>query len=545
MPTASLKSTYASYCHAQVPGNRGHHGNAISESNHSAVLSHLNDGEKNGNNFCEHPIVLIRELLKRQQKNMTQTNQLLFGHTTKMNTEKARLEGEPATRENIELLKAVHILNKPAYERFKARLNRAKLYHLDLSFLDPSTQETCHAVISLQYPEAAPRLFANADSRCKCNECLQHEDMCTHEILEKGGFQESLFLPKHMARESVEGSLVGWVEEDTAAAQSSINDMLGFELENLPNVGTDVGIGSADGDMMMVDATDTMPSVMPTLPPPPPPGYVPESGAKVKPLPIKRVQRVLSNVAGAYGSCGEERKFELCDLVLKLEKLMLQETTQSQIVENENIVMDVPSNASRSSQAKKRLKSTQEVQSIKYRKRLQSHGVAQVVDINDRCSLVVNAKSKNHCSFCDSTAHKVTNCDKKQEMIGIGNEYVLTTEQPGGEADLRARVIIMPQCTDGGGKGGISVFGGLANTYQNNNFIIHNASLVMGGKLGDIQSMIFCISFIGKMGMVLDGPSTDKIWVKGSVMNTLITHKNKRKKYVYDGTSRSGVKVAV
>ena len=38
---------------------------------------------------------------------------------------------------------------------------------------------------------------------------------------------------------------------------------------------------------------------------------------------------------------------------------------------------------------------------------------------------------------------------------------MLTTEQPGGEADLRARIMIMPQCTDGGGKGGISVFGGL------------------------------------------------------------------------------------
>ena len=108
---------------------------------------------------------------------------------------------------------------------------------------------------------------------------------------------------------------------------------------------------------------------------------------------------MLSNVAGAYGSCGEERKFELCDLVLKLEKLMLQETTQSQIVENENIVMDVPSNASISSQAKKRLMSTQEVQSKKYKKRLQRHGVAQVVDINDRCSLVVNAKSHTGTAF--------------------------------------------------------------------------------------------------------------------------------------------------
>ena len=43
------------------------------------------------------------------------------------------------------------------------------------------------------------------------------------------------------------------------------------------------------------------------------------------------------------------------------------------------------------------------------------------------------------------------------------------------------------------------------------------------------------------------GPCGPLTWiaVKGSVMNTLITHKNKRKKYVYDGTSRSGVKVAV
>ena len=39
---ANNKSDYAEYCIAQLPGNRGRKGSAISESNHSSVLSYLN-----------------------------------------------------------------------------------------------------------------------------------------------------------------------------------------------------------------------------------------------------------------------------------------------------------------------------------------------------------------------------------------------------------------------------------------------------------------------------------------------------------------------
>ncbi len=77
---ASQRKTYASYLLAAIPGNRGLHGNACSEQNHWSVLSSLNPGvAKGGNMYCEHPIQLIRDLLKRQKEQTRQTNLMLEG----------------------------------------------------------------------------------------------------------------------------------------------------------------------------------------------------------------------------------------------------------------------------------------------------------------------------------------------------------------------------------------------------------------------------------------------------------------------------------
>ena len=62
------KMQYAEYCISQVPGNRGRKGSAISESNHSSVLIYLNDGVKGTNTYQEHPMILVCDLLARQQK---------------------------------------------------------------------------------------------------------------------------------------------------------------------------------------------------------------------------------------------------------------------------------------------------------------------------------------------------------------------------------------------------------------------------------------------------------------------------------------------
>ena len=67
---------------------------------------------------------------------------------------------------------------------------------------------------------------------------------------------------------------MGWVEEDVSTIQSTTDSIIGHELENLPSTTDDFGItiGSTDGDVMMADATATMPTIMLSqallLPPP-------------------------------------------------------------------------------------------------------------------------------------------------------------------------------------------------------------------------------------------------------------------------------------
>ena len=41
---------------------RGCYGSSISESNHSSVLVHLNEGDKYGNSYCEKPHTLVKDL---------------------------------------------------------------------------------------------------------------------------------------------------------------------------------------------------------------------------------------------------------------------------------------------------------------------------------------------------------------------------------------------------------------------------------------------------------------------------------------------------
>ena len=75
---SSLRGVFANYCLSELPGNRGRLGSVASESNHSSVLNHLNDGNSKINSYMESPLVVIRDLMKRQQKHILLTNKLLF-----------------------------------------------------------------------------------------------------------------------------------------------------------------------------------------------------------------------------------------------------------------------------------------------------------------------------------------------------------------------------------------------------------------------------------------------------------------------------------
>ena len=220
---------YAEYCIAQVPGNRGQKGSAISESNHSSVLCYLNDGVRVTNTYQEHPMLLVRDLLARQQKHVILTNQRLHNMHQNMKIEQAKLAKQPFTFAVSDLKLAASKLNHVAYLSYKSEQARCHLYCLKPS-IDPVTKETMLNVHSTRYPEAPPRsLKSNLFSRCPCEYRVAQQDMCVHEILAKGGFRAELFEERHFERKFVSGSINGWV----APPKDKLNQIIGYSPEHI------------------------------------------------------------------------------------------------------------------------------------------------------------------------------------------------------------------------------------------------------------------------------------------------------------------------
>ena len=517
---ASSRQTYASYCLAELPGSLGRHGNAISESNHSSVISYMNNGQKGGNGYCENLIVLIRDLLKRQKNHVNKTNSKLHGQLQKMKVERANLIGQPSTQQTQDLLTAANVLCLDSYEMYKAASNKTCNYCINTSYVDPATQQTCTAVCSTRYTDAPPRLFQSMNSRCGCSERVAYQGMCPHEILVYGGFDKSLFSPRHMLRELVAGSLEGWSPNQISNPTTSLDDIIGFESENVPSVGImeEYRIeGSADTTNTLSTVNyQHQPHLQNTMPP---------TRVKVKPLAIKHLTNVFSNVQAGYSRMSDDEKFAISNLVLQLEnKLTMGDTTTCSIMHtSEGTAVMVPCQSSLKKQPSKRLQPKDKVSSAKRSK----SGVTY--------SVVANTKKPIHCSFCNGN-HKINSCEIKESYRHNAQVYTLTRDDNISREVLRSSLKQIRLCSDGPPQH-VTVYHSVVRENENCNFIIHKASAASNDKSRDtFEGRSFCISFIGKMGIVVEHEFTKNVWVSGEAMNNLTMHMNMKPKYVYDET---------
>ena len=155
---ASTMKHYAEFCLTKVPGNRGSKGSPISESNHSSVLSYLNDGVKGTNRYQEHPILLVRDLLTRQQTKVLLTNQRLHNSVQHMKFELAKLQNQPTTYAVTDLRLAASKLNREAYLRYKLYQLYSPEYFIQ-KIVDATTNEVVMCVQSERHPDTPPRKF--------------------------------------------------------------------------------------------------------------------------------------------------------------------------------------------------------------------------------------------------------------------------------------------------------------------------------------------------------------------------------------------------
>ena len=223
----SRKQFYATYCLRLLPGNRNRKGSTIAEVNHLSVLSYLNGDRTGINGYREHPMLLIRDLLKRQEKHVILTNMELFKMEQHMKIERAKLELEPDIDVIKDLRKAAKKLNHVAYKRYKLSQSRISEYSVTRK-VDLLTTNPIVTVQSTRHPDAPPRTFLDLPGhRCNCEERCSELDMCVHEILGKGGFNVSLFEERHLTRTEVQGSLAGW----KMPPENTLDEIIGLSKE--------------------------------------------------------------------------------------------------------------------------------------------------------------------------------------------------------------------------------------------------------------------------------------------------------------------------
>ncbi|KAL7552459.1 hypothetical protein ACHAWF_016605 [Thalassiosira exigua] len=509
---ADRRETYAFFELARIPGNRGLRGSSMAEQNHSSVLVHLNDGDKTANFYCGEPDELIRDLMKRQSRHVRLTNQRLHDNGMKLRIESSKLQAKPPIDHIVDLLKACRSLNLPTYERYKSRQKKARE---EYTMREEGGMFFIQSVIN---PEAAPRTFLSLGHRCSCPSHLENEDMCAHEIVLHGGFKRDLFLPCHLHRQQVTGSLVG-VENHQP---TSIDTLIGYELEPVDNELQEYTIGDADAPTVVLNA--------------PPVGYLEEASRRVTPLEKHAVTNILTAVAGAYGTFNQATRFEISTLALRLQELVQTKGRDSTIASKGDVELEVVKPSELCKETKKRAKSVKEkqadIQQKKVKQDLQMLGMSQILS-RDGEEIVANAKvgSLPKCSFCAHPNHRCDYCPKRLQYKGAGSEYGLTTKKTSVERELISRIeesmpVLAEVPMD------VQPWKTVHRSWLSKNLIIHECYLTPGCRPNALRSMVFNISLLGCNGEVEEGNA----WVSGDVMHSMANHNMKKYKFVFDHT---------
>ena len=348
-----------------------------------------------------------------------------------------------------------------------------------------------------------------------------------------------------MARECVRGSLTTPVP-----AIARVDAMIGYESEsiecslfsmmNSSSVDEEGMVCAIDGigDFNLFSGAPGHSSASGTaMYEQPAPGYLPDTNSKVKPMSQKRMNQIFNTASQMYSGLTEEEQFQLTKVALDVQDMLTLRAGQSvEASTSAGMSALIPTSNRLLKEAKIRKKGRKEVSAEVYTKKLktsvQRMGLSQTI-IGEQHDLQVNGKAsaRKHCSFCDKD-HAVTHCPQRTHWITQKfHEYDLSTNND-NESKLRSVIKhSMPTVT----YSTESVFGKIERSLMLKNFIIHKAYHIEGTPINQIESMNFCVDFLGKDGEVLD--CSKGMWISGGLMNSLITHNNVKKKYVYDATT--------
>jgi hypothetical protein len=224
--------------------------------------------------------------------------------------------------------------------------------------------------------------------------------MCAHEIKVRGGFDEALFLPRHMVRECVCGSLLHVTSPIRATA--NVDEMIGYQTESIEySLFSAMDISSRDnhddeGMLCAIDHSISSPdndegmgycnliSTADTTYEEPAPGYLPDTSWKVKPMCQKRFDQIFRTASQMYSGLDEGEQFHLTKIALDVQDFLTLRVDQSSEAATRNgMTALIPTGNRLVKESKNRKKARNEVNAEVHTKKLkasvQRMGLSQTI----------------------------------------------------------------------------------------------------------------------------------------------------------------------
>ena len=324
------RSTYATYILSKKRGTRGCHGSSISESNHSSVLVHLNDGDKFGNTYCEKPHTLVKDLFFHEKKHINNWNGVLYNETLQLDLlrSKINIDHEPS------LYEACSTLCLNTFKRFSIRYNEAKNY------VKKMQSTNCVCIQSLRHPDAPPRLCyrksVNHPFTCKtCEVTIAYEEQCVHSIVANDMmYIKEQFDLRHYKREYIDSEYhksnkkINDCDDSDNPVRKSAAHKKGFGNDyciTLDNRSDEEDTSENESDIN--DDEDNI-------------SFTADNGltlsekqasfyeqdcyekAKIKPLSVIELRKVFNNILSKYDSCTEKMKLVSNSIALSLNDIV-------------------------------------------------------------------------------------------------------------------------------------------------------------------------------------------------------------------------------
>lgn len=527
----SKKESYSSYILSKTKGTRGKHGSSLSESNHSSVLIHLNDGDKYKNNYCEEPMTLVKDLFLREQYLVNKFNSVLYGEKVKLETELHILRNENSEQC---LIDAAGSLSLKSYQRFKMRVGRLNEYCCE--FLEDDTAN----VSSKKFVTAPARLLhrGHTDGIYRCRSCeasISYEEMCEHELLANNmTFLPTLFAQWHFRRDSVKGTKIFTDDSSAYAANIDIDSANGDDIDMDSIVGTEVEHWEEEEVTRTCETKATAP------------------------LPKKDITDIMKEIPHRYEHCSDDTKYMVGALALCMEKL-LKTDGQSTLfdsamqVQEDNVLSyltsivqnhgqhkfstsnrftrpDMPSGRMIRKQSKKRLMSRKEHTMRAKTKKIASQQVA------------VNTKEESGCGYCSQKGHRYTKCPLRKELGAKGAEYIVSLEESQNDGPRlcnRLEYSAAIEYYDAKKQGNIArnVSNKSRGVFIHNVYLQHRQQPLAG--YTPLSSLAIEVSFLAIGSSNGETSTKERMLIHGNSMNTLISQASGRKvkSFIYDGTA--------